>query len=351
MRLPRFALRFCSALYLALACHAGHAAELGDAMVSSYIGQPLAADIELTGLADPGATIVVRNASLDVYRGANIALSPVLSNLALSVVRRDGRQFLHLSSTRPVDAAYLHLFLELVEGGKANVRGTTLWLVADPAPPPPKPVPVALAPPSPKPTPVAAPVMQAEPEPVLPVRKPVREITLGKAPPTCAQVEEQAKACAATEYKNGLLSAQVVELEEKVRQLQQIIDDRSGASASASAAVSADASAMAKAAAAASAASAASAHAPAKPAVPPPPPKAAKKDSGGFPWLLVLGGVAVLAAAGGGVFFVLKRLKAKGKAAPAEAPAAPPGPPLIQRLLARFKRKAPEALDAPPKAE
>ncbi|HEY0060903.1 MAG TPA: hypothetical protein VGC21_02210 [Telluria sp.] len=336
MRSPRFArvTRFCSLVLLAGVCKWSAAAELGDASVSSYIGQPLSAEIELTGLADPASPVSVRNASMDVYRGANIAVSPVLPSLALTVVRRDNRQFLRLSSTRAVDAGYLHLFLELTEGGKQNVRGTTLWLSADPSPPPkpaPAPAPVAVlprpAPAAPAPAPVALaarPVppaaAQAPARETEPVRKPVREITLtGKAPPSCAQTEEQTKACAATEYKNGLLSAQVVELEEKVRQLQKIVDANAAASTSVastlpSAAANADASAVAKAAAAAGA--------PHKPAIPPPPAKPPKHESEGLPWLLIGAIVAALAALGGGGLFWMK--KRQKLAPPPAVPAAPP---------------------------
>jgi Tfp pilus assembly protein FimV len=333
--------RVAATLLLAVLCHAVVAAELGDATVASYVGQPLVADIELTGLADPAAQVVVRNASMDVYRGANITVSAALSGLALSVVRRDGRQFLHLTTARPVDASYLHLFLELTEGGKQNVRGTTLWLTADPSPPPPPRPVLAQAPVLVAPRPLASAAPAVRPAPVEPeeppLRKPVREITLGKAPPTCAQVEEQAKACAATEYKNGLLSAQVVELEEKVRQLQLIIDGKAGAGANA------DASAVAKAAAAAAAPG--SAPTPAKPAIPPPPPPKTIKhepEGGGFPWLLVGGIVIGLAALGGGGFWFLQGRKA----APAEA--GDPSASFFARLIGRFKRKNGPVLEVPP---
>ncbi|SHH16454.1 FimV family protein [Massilia sp. CF038] len=363
MRSRRFASlsRFVSSALLAAVCQWSGAAELGDAAVSSYIGQPLAAEIELTGLADPGAVVTVRNASMDVYKGANIAISPVLPTLSLNVVRRDNRQFLRLSSTRAVDAGYLHLFLELSEGGKANVRGTTLWLSPDPAPkPPPAPVvarpvtvpvpaPPVSAPARPMPAPaltVPAPVPQ--PPPVArdsePPRKPVREITLtGKPASACTQNEEQVKACAATEYKNGLLSAQVVELEEKVRQLQMVIDANaasaatasgaSASSASAHAAGSADASAVAN---AAAAAASASAH---KPAIPPPPPKPskpAKHEGEGVPWLLIGGGIGALVLLGGVGWFLMKRRK---QAAPATGS-------FMSRLAGRFKGKAKSAPEA-----
>ncbi|MYN21000.1 fimbrial protein FimV, partial [Rugamonas sp. FT107W] len=124
---------------------AAPAAELGDIAVRSYIGQPLAADIELVQLApDEVSALQVRLAQQDVYRGANITMNPALGSLHMTVVRRDGRQFLHLTTTRAIDAEYVHLFLELSAAGRQDVRAATVWLQADPNPaPPPLPAPTA----------------------------------------------------------------------------------------------------------------------------------------------------------------------------------------------------------------
>lgn len=124
---------------------AAPAAELGDIAVRSYIGQPLAADIELVQLApDEVSALQVRLAQQDVYRGANITMNPALGSLHMAVVRRDGRQFLHLTTTRAIDAEYVHLFLELSAAGRQDVRAATVWLQADPNPaPPPLPAPTA----------------------------------------------------------------------------------------------------------------------------------------------------------------------------------------------------------------
>lgn len=310
-----FVFRFCSIVLLAGLFHCAHAAELGEAAVRSYIGQPLVADVELSGLTDPAAQVTVRNAHADVYRGANIALNPVLSSLVLSVARRDGRQFVHITSTRPVESDYVHLFLELTEGNKRNIRPVTLWLTADPSPPPPPPKPVPpppiMAKPIPAPAPVAPPVARAEPDEP-PVRKPVRVITLGQAPAACAVAEEKLKSCAETDYKNGLLSAQVVELEEKVKQLQMIVDAKTPVPAAAAPPPAA----------------------PIKPAVPPPPPKKAAEPASGFPWLLVAGLVLGLAVLAGGAWFLLKGSKAK-----TADPAAADAVPWYRRLAARLRRK------------
>lgn len=302
-----------------LAC--AQAAELGTPVVRSHIGQPLIADIELTHLADAAVAVVVRPAHPDVYKGANIAMHPVLSNLNMSVMRRDGRQFLHLTSTKEVDSQYVHLFLELLEGNKRNIRTETLWLTPDPTP----------APPPPAPPPAPAPV----PEPVAVIAQPLARAALPaarvlKLPPspaaagTCPSAE-QVKACAETGYKNGLLSAQIVELEEKVRALELAMKGGPAVAAP-------SAKAAAKPA--------------AKGAPPPLAPKVPRKAKDGFPWLLaasIVAALAALAAIGGAVFFFLRRRKSAASAAGGETAetaesAAAGSAAWYARLAARFRR-------------
>jgi hypothetical protein len=172
---------------LLFACFApawARAAELGEPRVSSYIGQQLVADVELTSLLDAAHPLQARLASADVYRGASIAMPAVLSSLNMAVMRRDGRQFLHLTSLSPVQADHLHVFLELRDGDQQSVRLATLWLAPNPAPAPvaaavqqvaapvaaPVPVPTKAVPPAlPASAPVAAPkpsVLPAAPKPL-----------------------------------------------------------------------------------------------------------------------------------------------------------------------------------------
>jgi hypothetical protein len=242
-----------SSLLLAAATIAGHAAELGDAQVLSHIGQALVADVELTLVDDPASAVRVRLAHPDVYRGANIAMPPVLSSLNMTVMRRDGRQFLHLTSLKPVESRHLHLYLELTDGSQRSVRLVTLWLTPDPNPaPPPAPAPApapAIAPvqaaPAPKPVPVARPaaalhageeyvdtpraappaprkpIAKAAPKPA-PLRKPVPPTPAPVEPPACAPQapDEHLNACVALGEKNATLHQQLGKLEEKVKVLQ-----------------------------------------------------------------------------------------------------------------------------------
>ncbi len=109
------------------------AAEFGEVNVSSYIGQPLVAEVELLALTpEEQGALQVKPANLDVYRGANIKYQPVISGLRWVVQRRGQRQFIRLSTERPVRTPFLNLFLELGVKGDMSVRALTLWLEADP---------------------------------------------------------------------------------------------------------------------------------------------------------------------------------------------------------------------------
>lgn len=272
--------RSCSLLSLLAFASSAHAAELGDARVSSHIGQQLVADIDLAMVEDPATPVAVRLASREVYNGAGIAMPPALSSLNMSVMRRDGRQVLHVTSLRPVDAEHLHLYLELTDKGQRAVRLVTLWLTPDPNPaPPPPPAPVPAPPPAPLAAPAAAPAVvpaplqlparpvaaaqahaahtapapvppavaapaarapaRPRPEPapavqaaaerkkqlVLPIHKPARPAALHAAgqPSACVSQPDEAQACTALGAKNTALREQLGKLEEKVKGLQQAL--------------------------------------------------------------------------------------------------------------------------------
>jgi len=140
-----------------LSCGVG-AAELGEPRISSYIGQPLVLELELTALASPATPVQARLAHPDVYRGANIGMPAVLSTLGMRVSQRDGRQFLRVTSSAPVESSRLHLYLDLADGGTRDVRLVTLFMAPNPNPPAPAvPLPVAAPAPVPVPVPTKAP--------------------------------------------------------------------------------------------------------------------------------------------------------------------------------------------------
>ena len=350
-----------------LVCAPAQAAELGDIAVRSFIGQPLVADIELTAVGrDEAADLQVRLAAPDVYRVANISMNPALQSFSLSVVRRDQRQFLHITSLKRIDANYLNVFLELSGGGHSVVRAATLWLVADPAPPaPPIPMPAPvraaipaapLPPPAPMPAPVAAPLPPAPvarlPEPVpsaalLAARAraamthaPVPESAPEPAPkpdpkpaPAVKRPEPRAVAAPmpaprpagrskedlALERKNAALTSKLVELEGKIKVLQ----DRLLPKTEAGKAAGAPAAAV-PAASAAAAASAASepAHAPVplRPKLKALGPSASVKTppETASRWPLLAGAGGVLLLAGGGLYLMLRRKKDKPPSEPSK---------------------------------
>jgi len=250
-----------------LSCGVG-AAELGEPRISSYLGQPLALEVELTALASPATPVQARLAHPDVYRGANIGMPPVLSTLAMRVSQRDGRQFLRVTSLAPVESSRLHLYLDLADGGTRDVRLVTLSIAPNPNPPPPAvplpvPVPAPVSAKAPAPivaelsaAPVAAPkplaVKQTPPKPpkppkpprpamavatdkvtpapepaaVTPSSAPVPKLPVPVAMPasaaTCAPSlsPEGTTVCAALDVKNARLREQIGTLEDKVRVLQ-----------------------------------------------------------------------------------------------------------------------------------
>jgi pilus assembly protein FimV len=317
--------------FSALLAGATQAAELGEPRVSSHIGQPLVADIELTMLEDAANPVQVRLAHPNVYKGASIGMPAVLSTLRMSVMRRDGRQFLHVTSLGAVESEHLHLYLELADGSQRTVRLATLFLTPDPHPAPPPapvapPVPVKAAEPEPKPLPVPAPApakpapVPAKPKPAphsmtahaLP--KPLPKPEPKPAPPpagaACApQPKQDVDACVVLGAKNAMLREQLGQLEDKVRVLQVAV----GASPAA-------------------VMEPVKAHKPKK-KKPEPPPEA------GTSWALVGGAAAGVLALLGGLVVFLRRRKATGKVAEPRAG-------LGARLKARLQRKPAPAASA-----
>jgi len=349
--LPFMASRLLLLITCALLSYGAGAAELGEPRISSYIGQPLALELELTALASPATPVQARLARPDVYRGANIGMPPVLSTLAMSVSERDGRQFLRVTSSKPVESSRLHLYLELADGGGRDVRLVTLFLAPNPNPPPvplPAPVPamtpvkapvapvepvMPVAPPKPEavvksmrpkpPRPVAPakPVVVAKAEPTLepaavaptPSPKPLPLPVASSAPApaaTCApsSAVEGSTVCAALDVKNAQLREQIGTLEDKVRVLQVAL----GASPSA---VVQD-----------------KAVAPSKPR--PSRKRPAPEPEASLPWGWIVGAVLVVLAMVGGALLILRRRK---RAAPMIQPM--PRVSLMARLRQRLARK------------
>jgi pilus assembly protein FimV len=187
-RLPQ---QLASLVFACAAMTGAAAAELGDAKVNSHIGQAISADVELIALDDAANPVQVRIASTDVYQGANLDMPPLLASVNMNVMRRDGKQFLHVTSTKPANADHLHLYLELTDAGRKSVRLVTLWFTPDPTPPARLPAPV----PAPAAEPVPAAAIKAT---LASVTKLARESAARAAlAPAIKPVPEQAGAAAA----------------------------------------------------------------------------------------------------------------------------------------------------------
>ncbi|MBD8628188.1 hypothetical protein IFT64_14735 [Oxalobacteraceae sp. CFBP 8753] len=347
-----------------LSCGVG-AAELGEPRISSYIGQPLVLELELTALASPATPVQARLAHPDVYRGANIGMPAVLSTLAMRVSQRDGRQFLRVTSSAPVESSRLHLYLDLADGGTRDVRLVTLFIAPNPNPPAPAvPLPVPAPAPVPMPMPAKAPVpvvadlsaapvvaakpMVVKPRPPKPPKPPrlvmpTAPLVAEKVAPapeaavatqaptplskplpvpvpvalpapasaaTCAPSSsvDSTTVCAALDVKNAQLREQIGTLEDKVRVLQVAL----GASPSA---VVQDKVAP-------------------RAAPRPSRKRPAPEPEASTPWGWIAGAVVAVLALVGGALFILRRRK---RAAPMIQPM--PRASMMARLRQRFARK------------
>jgi pilus assembly protein FimV len=118
-----------SAVFLSsAACAAG----LGKLTVLSSLGQPLRAEIELTAVSNEEASgLVAKLAPADAFRLANIEFNPALLSLRFAVEQRNGRQYIKISSSQPVNEPFVDMLLELSWNSGRLVREYTFLL--DPA--------------------------------------------------------------------------------------------------------------------------------------------------------------------------------------------------------------------------
>jgi pilus assembly protein FimV len=186
-------------LALAGATLGAAAAELGDIAPRSYIGQPLAVDIDLVALTpEEVAGLQVRLADGNVYRGANVTMNPALASVRMQVERRGARSVLHVTTTRAVDADYVHLYVELGVPGKQDVRLATVWLQKDPNPP----APVVVAPVAPAMPPASA-MTPAQAEQITAQARAARLAASGAGPRTTPQTAAGAMTGAAAGTGNA----------------------------------------------------------------------------------------------------------------------------------------------------
>ncbi|MBS1185307.1 MAG: hypothetical protein H6R09_908 [Proteobacteria bacterium] len=172
MKLKRFTTQLVAAGLIAVPLMA-NAAGLGKLSVTSALGQPLTAEIELFAadkaeLDSLSATI----ASDQAFRDARVEFSPVLSSLRFAVEKKpDGKAVLKVTSSRPVNDPFIDMLVELSWASGRLVREYTMLLDPPGVAAQQTVVPVAAVAPAqapaakPAPAPVAAPTPQAQATP------------------------------------------------------------------------------------------------------------------------------------------------------------------------------------------
>ena len=92
-----------------------HAAGLGKLAILSALGQPLLAEVDLISVQDDAlATLKARIALPEAFAKANVQYSPALVGVRVSIERRsDGRPYIKIISTRPVNEPFIDFLVEL----------------------------------------------------------------------------------------------------------------------------------------------------------------------------------------------------------------------------------------------
>jgi len=129
MKLKRFTIQLVAAGLIAVPLMA-NAAGLGKLSVTSALGQPLAAEIEV--FAADKAELDSLSASLasdQAFRDARVDYAPVLTSLRFSVEKKpDGKSVLKVTSSRPVNDPFIDLLIELSWASGRLVREYTMLL-------------------------------------------------------------------------------------------------------------------------------------------------------------------------------------------------------------------------------
>jgi pilus assembly protein FimV len=129
MKLKRFTSRLMAAGLVALPLTT-HAAGLGNLSVTSALGQPLTAEIELLA-ADKAEldSLAASIASDQAFKDARIEFAPVLSTLRFAVAKKpNGKAVLKVTSSRPVNDPFIDMLIELNWASGRLVREYTILL-------------------------------------------------------------------------------------------------------------------------------------------------------------------------------------------------------------------------------
>jgi pilus assembly protein FimV len=129
MKLKRFTTQLAAAGLIALPLMA-HAAGLGKLSVTSALGQPLAAEIELFAADKAELDSLSANLASDqAFRDARVEFAPILSSLRFTVEKKpNGKAILKVTSNRPVNDPFVDVLVELNWASGRLVREYTMLL-------------------------------------------------------------------------------------------------------------------------------------------------------------------------------------------------------------------------------
>lgn len=122
------ALALAAAVALGVASSDAQALALGRISVQSALGEPLRVDIDIPEInAEEASSLRATVASPQAFRAAGLEYSPALSGVEITLQRRsDGRYFLRLVSSRPVNEPFVDLILETTWSSGRIVRDYTM---------------------------------------------------------------------------------------------------------------------------------------------------------------------------------------------------------------------------------
>ncbi len=93
------------------------------------MGEPFRAEIDLLSYQDEWSALTPRIAGPDAYRLADFRYSPALSGASLNIRKHpNGRNYIEVRSTRPVNEPYVYLLVEIDNKGTRIARGYSALL-------------------------------------------------------------------------------------------------------------------------------------------------------------------------------------------------------------------------------
>ncbi|MDZ4143327.1 FimV/HubP family polar landmark protein [Hydrogenophaga sp.] len=171
------ALATAMALTFGMASLDAHALALGRINVLSALGEPLRAEIDIPDInPEEASSLRATVARPETFRASGLEYNVIVSSVEVRLLKRpDGRSYLRLTSTRPVNDPFLDLILETQWSSGRIVRDYTMLFdppnlrqQAAPAPTAPQVAPAAVA--RPLPSPPAAPAATIAPAATAPAR-------------------------------------------------------------------------------------------------------------------------------------------------------------------------------------